>query len=83
MNPVVDYWKVTGLNGNFIILPTTGFYAEGIKNEGWTSYLSATNADPANAKTLVWALTDTKKQPYIYDMGRSYGFPVRPVYIKK
>ena len=83
MNPVVDYWKVTGPNGKFIILPSTGYYAESIKDESWTSYLSATNADPANAKTLAWNLTNTKKQPSIYDMGRSYGYPVRPVYIKK
>ena len=82
-NPVVDYWKVTGPNGNFIILPSTGHYAESIKDESWTSYLSATNADPANAKTLAWNLTNTKKQPSIYAMGRSYGYPVRPVYIKK
>lgn len=83
MNPVVDYWKVTGPNGKFIILPSTGYYAESIKNESWTSYLSATNADPANAKTLAWNLTNTKKQPSIYDMGRTFGYPVRPVYIKK
>lgn len=83
MNPVVDYWKVTGPNGKFIILPSTGHYAKSIKDESWTSYLSATNADPANAKTLAWNLTNTKKQPSIYDMGRSYGYPVRPVYIKK
>ena len=83
MNPVVDYWKVTGPNGNFIILPSTGYYAESIKDESWTSYLSATNADPTNAKTLGWNLTNTKKQPSIYDKGRTYGYPVRPVYIKK
>ena len=83
MNPVVDYWKVTGPNGKFIILPSTGYYAESIKNESWTSYLSATNADPTNVKTLGWNLTNTKKQPSIYDMGRTFGYPVRPVYIKK
>ena len=83
MNPVVDYWKVTGPNGKFIILPSTGYYAGSIKNERWTSYLSATNANPTNAKTLAWDLTYTKKQPSIYDKGRIYGYPVRPVYIKK
>ena len=83
MNPVVDYWKVTGPNGKFIILPSTGYYAGSIKNESWTSYLSATNANPTNAKTLAWDLTYTKKQPSIYDKGRIYGYPVRPVYIKK
>ena len=83
MNPVVDYWKVTGPNGKFIILPSTGYYAGSIKDESWTSYLSATNADPTNAKTLAWNLTNTKKQPSIYNMGRTYGYPVRPVYIKK
>ena len=83
MNPVVDYWKVTGPNGKFIILPSTGYYAGSIKDESWTSYLSATNADPTNAKTLAWDLTYTKKQPSIYDKGRIYGYPVRPVYIKK
>ena len=83
MNPVVDYWKVTGPNGKFIILPSTGYYAGSRKDERWTSYLSATNADPTNAKTLAWNLTNTKKQPSIYDMGRTYGYPVRPVYIKK
>ena len=83
MNPVVDYWKVTGPNGKFIILPSTGYYAGSIKDESWTSYLSATNADPTNAKTLAWNLTNTKKQPSIYNMGRIYGYPVRPVYIKK
>ena len=83
MNPVVDYWKVTGPNGKFIILPSTGYYAGSIKNESWTSYLSATIANPTNAKTLAWDLTYTKKQPSIYDKGRIYGYPVRPVYIKK
>ena len=83
MNPVVDYWKVTGPNGKFIILPSTGYYAGSIKNERWTSYLSATIANPTNAKTLAWDLTYTKKQPSIYDKGRIYGYPVRPVYIKK
>ena len=83
MNPVVDYWKVTGPNGKFIILPSTGYYAESRKDERWTSYLSATNANPTNAKTLAWDLTYTKKQPSIYDKGRIYGYPVRPVYIKK
>ena len=83
MNPVVDYWKVTGPNGKFIILPSTGYYAGSIKNERWTSYLSATIANPTNAKTLAWDLTYTKKQPSIYDKGRTYGYPVRPVYIKK
>ena len=83
MNPVVDYWKVTGPNGKFIILPSTGYYAGSIKNERWTIYLSATIANPTNAKTLAWDLTYTKKQPSIYDNGRIHGYPVRPVYIKK
>ena len=83
MNPVVDYWKVTGPNGKFIILPSTGHYAGSIKKERWTIYLSATYANPVNAKTLAWDLTDTKKQPSIYNNGRIHGYPVRPVYIKK
>ena len=83
MNPVVDYWKVTGPNGKFIILPSTGYYAGSIKNERWTIYLSATIANPTNAKTLAWDFTYTKKQPSIYDNGRIHGYPVRPVYIKK
>ena len=83
MNPVVDYWKVTGPNGKFIILPSTGYYAGSIKNERWTIYLSATIANPTNAKTLAWDFTYTKKQPSIYDNGRIHGYTVRPVYIKK
>ena len=83
MNPVVDYWKVTGPNGKFIILPSTGLYDGSIKKERWTIYLSATYANPAAAKTFTWDLTDTKKQPFIYNNARIPGYPVRPVYIKK
>ena len=80
-NPVVDYWKVTGPNGNFIILPSTGYYNGSGKHDIYTYYLSATSAEQTTANTLSWYLTD--KKPSIYGKYRDYGYPVRPVYIKK
>ena len=78
---VIDYWKVVGPNGNFIILPSTGYYNGSGKYDIYTYYLSATSAEQTTANTLSWYLTD--KKPSIYGKYRNYGYPVRPVYTNK
>ena len=78
---VIDYWKVVGPNGNFIILPSTGYYNGSGKYDIYTYYLSATSAEQTTANTLSWYLTD--KKPSIYGKYRDYGYPVRPVYTNK
>ena len=78
---VIDYWKVVGPNGNFIILPSTGYYNGSGKYDIYTYYLSATSAEQTTANTLSWYLTD--KKPSIYGKYRYYGYPVRPVYTNK
>lgn len=70
---VIDYWKVVGPNGNFIILPSAGFY---FVNQ-WKSYYSCYQS--ASEKAIFWYIDETNEMPNMVTVKREYGYPVRPV----
>ncbi len=70
---VIDYWKVVGPNGNFIILPSAGYYFE----KEWISYASCYQS--ASEKAIYWEIDETNEMPSMYTVKREYGYPVRPV----
>ena len=70
---VIDYWKVVGPNGNFIILPSAGYYFE----KEWISYASCYLS--ASEKAIYWEIDETNEMPSMYNVKREYGYPVRPV----
>ena len=80
---VIDYWKVVGPNGNFIILPSTGYYG----NRGWDGkssiYQSALLCSTANCYTFAWSNNNTNVKPFMGITSRESGFSVRPVFEKK
>ena len=73
---VIDYWKVLGPNGNFIILPSAGYYyVDKWKNSG--CYQSASE------EAINWEIDETNVMPSMYKVIRENGYPVRPVFEKK
>lgn len=70
---VIDYWKVVGPNGNFIILPSAGYYFI----EEWISYASCYQS--ASEMAIYWEIDETNEKPSMFDVKREYGYPVRPV----
>ena len=74
---VIDYWKVVGPNGNFIILPSAGYYF----GEEWISYASCYQS--ASEKAILWEIDETNEMPNMFNVKREYGYPVRPVLKKK
>lgn len=74
---VIDYWKVVGPNGNFIILPSAGYYFM----EDWISYSSCYQS--ASEKAILWEIDETNEMPGMFNVKREYGYPVRPVFEKK
>ena len=70
---VIDYWKVVGPNGNFIILPSAGYYF----GEQWISYASCYQS--ASEKAILWYTDETNEMPGMFNVKREYGYPVRPV----
>ena len=70
---VIDYWKVVGPNGNFIILPSAGYYFM----EDWISYASCYQS--ASEMAIYWEIDETNEMPSMFDVKREYGYPVRPV----
>ena len=72
-NTVIDYWKVVGPNGNFIILPSAGYYFL----EEWISYASCYQS--ASEMAIYWEIDETNEMPSMFDVKREYGYPVRPV----
>lgn len=70
---VIDYWKVVGPNGNFIILPSAGYYF----GEEWKSYSSCYQS--ASEKAILWEIDETNEMPNMFNVKREYGYPVRPV----
>ena len=73
---VIDYWKVVGPNGNFIILPSAGYYyVDKWKNSG--CYQSASE------EAINWEIDETNVMPSMYKVIRENGYPVRPVFEKK
>ena len=80
---VIDYWKVVGPNGNFIILPSTGCYGR----RGWDGeasvYQSALVWSTAHCWTIGWSNNNTNVKPFMGITSRESGFSVRPVFEKK
>ena len=70
---VIDYWKVVGPNGNFIILPSAGYYFV----DEWKSYSSCYQS--ASEKAILWEIDETNEMPNMFNVKREYGYPVRPV----
>lgn len=70
---VIDYWKVVGPNGNFIILPSAGYYFV----DTWKSYSSCYQS--ASEKAILWEIDETNEMPNMFNVKREYGYPVRPV----
>ena len=70
---VIDYWKVVGPNGNFIILPSAGYYFV----DKWQSYSSCYQS--ASEKAILWEIDETNEMPGMFNVKREYGYPVRPV----
>lgn len=74
---VIDYWKVVGPNGNFIILPSAGYYFM----EDWISYASCYQS--ASEMVISWEIDETNEMPIMFEAKRELGYPVRPVFEKK
>ena len=70
---VIDYWKVVGPNGNFIILPSAGFYHV----DKWKSYSACYQS--ASRKAINWESDKTNEMPIMYKVIRENGYSVRPV----
>ena len=73
---VIDYWKVVGPNGNFIILPSAGYYFM----KEWISYASCYQS--ASEMVISWENDETNEMPIMFEAKRELGYPVRPVYKK-
>ena len=73
---VIDYWKVVGPNGNFIILPSAGYYYV----DKWISYGSCYQSTSGTA--INWEIDETNEMPSMYKVIRENGYPVRPVFEK-
>ena len=68
--PVVSYWKVTGPNGNHIILPSTGYYWDDGFNFNWSFYYSSTLKEVDTVDALGWDQSGVTEE-----LGVSYDHP--------
>ena len=72
--PVVSYWKVTGPNGNHIILPSTGYYGQTLSGDGfhfsWSFYYSSTLKEVDTVYSLGWDHSGVTEE-----LGVSYDHP--------
>ena len=68
--PVVAYWKVTGPNGNHIILPSTGNYWDDSLRFKWSFYYSTTLKDVDTVYSLGWDHSGVTEE-----LGVSYDHP--------
>ena len=82
---VIDYWKVVGPNGNFIILPSTGSYEGDEWYDGISAYQSASRIEGSPLATIIkWRNNDAMTLPsWTRTAEHEYGYPVRPVFEKK
>ena len=80
-NKVIDYWKVVGPNGNFIILPSTGSYEGDEWYDETSAYQSASRIEGSPLATIIkWRNIDTMTLPsWTRTAEHEYGYPVRPV----
>ena len=78
---VIDYWKVVGPNGNFIILPSTGSYNGDEWYDETSAYQSASRIEGSPLATIIkWTNRDTMTLPsWTRTAEHEYGYPVRPV----
>ena len=84
--PVVAYWKVTGPNGNHIILPSTGWYGSSALKYDFSYYHSSTLNYMGHPEPLVWRHKGVTKDgsvvyehPTITSQNRYLGFAIRAV----
>ena len=68
--PVVAYWKVTGPNGNHIILPSTGYYWDDGLHFSWSFYNSSTLKEVDTVYSLGWDHSGVTEE-----LGVSYDHP--------
>ena len=80
---VIDYWKVVGPNGNFIILPSTGWYDGDVWKDNVSGYQSASLMNTSNAYFIRWFNNKTNTMPDMKDANPEKGYSVRPVFEKK
>ena len=80
-NTVIDYWKVVGPNGNFIILPSTGSYEGDEWYDETSAYQSASRIEGSPLATIIkWRNNDKYTLPsWTRTAEHEYGYPVRPV----
>ena len=68
--PIVAYWKVTGPNGNHIILPSTGYYWDDGLHFSWSFYNSSTLKEADTVCPLGWDQSGVTEE-----LGVSYDHP--------
>ena len=84
--PIVAYWKVTGPNGNHIILPSTGYYGSTAFSYKVSYYHSSTLNRVGDLEPLAWLHRVVTKDgivsydhPSITRQNRYLGFVIRAV----
>ena len=84
--PTVAYWKVTGPNGNHIILPSTGYYWDDVFHFSWSFYNSSTLKEVDTVDALGWDQSGVTEElgvsydhPTIARGSRSAGYVIRAV----
>ncbi len=82
---VIDYWKVVGPNGNFIILPSAGWYYGDKWEDDVAAYQSASlmNMNFSMSYLIRWFNNKTNKMPEMTGVSPEFGSSVRPVFEKK
>lgn len=81
---VIDYWKVVGPNGNFIILPYTGWYGVDKWFNDVSTYLSASLMETSKVYLfMLYSYTESIDMPEMTYSVPEYGNSVRPVFEKK
>ena len=80
---VIDYWKVVGPNGNFIILPSTGWYNGDVWKDNVSGYQSASLKKTSLVYFIRWFNNKTNIMPDWIDANPEKGYSVRPVFEKK
>ena len=80
---VIDYWKVVGPNGNFIILPSAGWYNGDVWKDNVSGYQSASLKKTSLVYFIRWFNNKTNIMPDWIDANPEKGYSVRPVFEKK
>ena len=80
---VIDYWKVVGPNGNFIILPSSGWYDGDVWKDNVSAYQSASLKNTSLVYFIRWFNNKTNIMPDWIGANPEKGYSVRPVFEKK